>query len=190
MSTFPGVAQLVGRLVWDQDAASSSLATRTTVRPSAAAGVRTLFLMARLEPFKWNCPVDSSLPPARWRQLLNFTSLATRTPRSSGVAAFVSLWRDSNHLNGTVQRTVPWRQLDGANSLIYRVSPLGHPEAAGVAFVSFWRDANHLNGTVRRTVPWHQLDGANSFILRVSPLGHPRSSGGSDFVSYGETRTI
>ncbi len=25
----PGVAQLVGRLVWDQDAASSSLATRT-----------------------------------------------------------------------------------------------------------------------------------------------------------------
>ena len=26
---FPGVAQLVGRLVWDQDAASSSLATRT-----------------------------------------------------------------------------------------------------------------------------------------------------------------
>ena len=28
---YPGVAQLVGRLVWDQDAASSSLATRTTV---------------------------------------------------------------------------------------------------------------------------------------------------------------
>ena len=27
--SFPGVAQLVGRLVWDQDAASSSLATRT-----------------------------------------------------------------------------------------------------------------------------------------------------------------
>ena len=27
----PGVAQLVGRLVWDQDAASSSLATRTTI---------------------------------------------------------------------------------------------------------------------------------------------------------------
>ena len=26
---YPGVAQLVGRLVWDQDAASSSLATRT-----------------------------------------------------------------------------------------------------------------------------------------------------------------
>ena len=28
-SVYPGVAQLVGRLVWDQDAASSSLATRT-----------------------------------------------------------------------------------------------------------------------------------------------------------------
>ena len=27
--SYPGVAQLVGRLVWDQDAASSSLATRT-----------------------------------------------------------------------------------------------------------------------------------------------------------------
>ena len=28
-TVYPGVAQLVGRLVWDQDAASSSLATRT-----------------------------------------------------------------------------------------------------------------------------------------------------------------
>ena len=30
-SKVPGVAQLVGRLVWDQDAASSSLATRTKI---------------------------------------------------------------------------------------------------------------------------------------------------------------
>ena len=29
LTHYPGVAQLVGRLVWDQDAASSSLATRT-----------------------------------------------------------------------------------------------------------------------------------------------------------------
>lgn len=29
--SYPGVAQLVGRLVWDQDAASSSLATRTRI---------------------------------------------------------------------------------------------------------------------------------------------------------------
>ena len=29
LTSYPGVAQLVGRLVWDQDAASSSLATRT-----------------------------------------------------------------------------------------------------------------------------------------------------------------
>ena len=29
---YPGVAQLVGRLVWDQDAASSSLATRTKLQ--------------------------------------------------------------------------------------------------------------------------------------------------------------
>ena len=29
IASYPGVAQLVGRLVWDQDAASSSLATRT-----------------------------------------------------------------------------------------------------------------------------------------------------------------
>ena len=32
---YPGVAQLVGRLVWDQDAASSSLATRTKIPKSA-----------------------------------------------------------------------------------------------------------------------------------------------------------
>ena len=31
---YPGVAQLVGRLVWDQDAASSSLATRTITEPT------------------------------------------------------------------------------------------------------------------------------------------------------------
>lgn len=31
---YPGVAQLVGRLVWDQDAASSSLATRTKIPKS------------------------------------------------------------------------------------------------------------------------------------------------------------
>ena len=34
---YPGVAQLVGRLVWDQDAASSSLATRTKSPESAYA---------------------------------------------------------------------------------------------------------------------------------------------------------
>ena len=34
---YPGVAQLVGRLVWDQDAASSSLATRTKSPESASA---------------------------------------------------------------------------------------------------------------------------------------------------------
>ena len=34
---YPGVAQLVGRLVWDQDAASSSLATRTKSPESACA---------------------------------------------------------------------------------------------------------------------------------------------------------
>ena len=31
----PGVAQLVGRLVWDQDAGSSSLPTRTNVKKLA-----------------------------------------------------------------------------------------------------------------------------------------------------------
>ena len=34
---YPGVAQLVGRLVWDQDAASSSLATRTNKKGRAKA---------------------------------------------------------------------------------------------------------------------------------------------------------
>ena len=100
------------------------------------------------------------------------------TPAERGGVGFCFLWRDSNHLNGTVRWTVPCRQLDGANSLISRVSPLGHPRSRGGSdFVSFWRDSNHLNGTVRRTVPWRQLDGGNSLISRVSPLGHPRSRG-------------
>ncbi len=41
--SFPGVAQLVGRLVWDQDAASSSLATRTKNKREAFASL--LFLV-------------------------------------------------------------------------------------------------------------------------------------------------
>ena len=47
---FPGVAQLVGRLVWDQDAASSSLATRTK-SPESATAESGLFCLyeARLE---------------------------------------------------------------------------------------------------------------------------------------------
>ena len=47
----PGVAQLVGRLVWDQDAASSSLATRTK-SPESACAESGLFCLygARLEP--------------------------------------------------------------------------------------------------------------------------------------------
>ena len=46
----PGVAQLVGRLVWDQDAASSSLATRTK-SPESAYAESGLFCFqgARLE---------------------------------------------------------------------------------------------------------------------------------------------
>ena len=51
--------------------------------------------------------------------------------RFRGGLDFVLLWRDSNHLNGTVRWTVPCRQLDGGNSLISRVSPLGHPAVAG-----------------------------------------------------------
>ena len=47
---YPGVAQLVGRLVWDQDAASSSLATRTK-SPESASAESGLFCMygTRLE---------------------------------------------------------------------------------------------------------------------------------------------
>ena len=112
---------------WRQLLNFTSLAART---PRSSGG-RTLFPMARLEPSKWNCPVDSSLPPARWRQLLNLSSLATRTPRRAGGVGFCFLWRDSNHLNGTVRWTVPCRQLDGGNFLISRVSPLGHPAVAG-----------------------------------------------------------
>ena len=43
----PGVAQLVGRLVWDQDAASSSLATRTKNPDSAFAEPGFLLCMGR-----------------------------------------------------------------------------------------------------------------------------------------------
>ena len=49
MYRYPGVAQLVGRLVWDQDAASSSLATRTIKAESAFALSAFIFCMVRLE---------------------------------------------------------------------------------------------------------------------------------------------
>ena len=45
---YPGVAQLVGRLVWDQDAASSSLATRTK-RPESPLGGSGLLLCMKLD---------------------------------------------------------------------------------------------------------------------------------------------
>ena len=50
ITKYPGVAQLVGRLVWDQDAASSSLATRTK-SPESACAESGLFCLygARLE---------------------------------------------------------------------------------------------------------------------------------------------
>ena len=44
---YPGVAQLVGRLVWDQDAASSSLATRTKRSESPFGGSGLLLCMGR-----------------------------------------------------------------------------------------------------------------------------------------------
>ncbi len=46
---YPGVAQLVGRLVWDQDAASSSLATRTKIPIGTKVPVGILYFGARLE---------------------------------------------------------------------------------------------------------------------------------------------
>ena len=50
VSKLPGVAQLVARLLWEQDAASSSLATRTK-SPKSAFAVFGLFCLygARLE---------------------------------------------------------------------------------------------------------------------------------------------
>ena len=45
----PGVAQLVGRLVWDQDAASSSLATRTKNAGMASCHPCIFLLTVRLE---------------------------------------------------------------------------------------------------------------------------------------------
>ena len=54
-STYPGVAQLVARLLWEQDAASSSLATRTK-SPESAFAESGLFCLygTRLEKFKSN----------------------------------------------------------------------------------------------------------------------------------------
>ena len=50
VSKLPGVAQLVARLLWEQDAASSSLATRTKSPKSAFAGFGLFCLYgARLE---------------------------------------------------------------------------------------------------------------------------------------------
>ena len=46
---YPGVAQLVGRLVWDQDAASSSLATRTKNAGMAKCHPCIFLLNARLK---------------------------------------------------------------------------------------------------------------------------------------------
>ena len=54
---YPGVAQLVGRLVWDQDAASSSLATRTKNAGMAECHACIFLLKARLERSNRNMPV-------------------------------------------------------------------------------------------------------------------------------------
>ena len=48
---YPGVAQLVGRLVWDQDAASSSLATRTKKAGMTCSHSCFFILNVGLEPF-------------------------------------------------------------------------------------------------------------------------------------------
>ena len=55
----PGVAQLVARLLWEQDAASSSLATWTKKAEMASAIPAFLFSRGETRKSKFNCPVDS-----------------------------------------------------------------------------------------------------------------------------------
>ena len=74
-STYPGVAQLVARLLWEQDAASSSLATWTRKRQVSPETCR-FQLSAPIGAWsllrKWSCPADSEVS-AEVGGALNFT---------------------------------------------------------------------------------------------------------------------
>ena len=92
------MAQLVGRLVWDQDAASSSLATRTK-SPESACADSGLFCLygARLEKInaaRMSAAGEGLTEPILYLRLLAQmqTSLATRTikaERAFALSAFI-----------------------------------------------------------------------------------------------------
>ena len=126
MTHYPGVAQLVGRLVWDQDAASSSLATRTKSPESALRGVWT-FLFVWSETRKIKCGADE-----RRRRGLDradplsapFGADANETRHSDqksrirfcGVWAFLFLWSETRTIKCNAGERCR-RQLDGGEPL-------------------------------------------------------------------------
>ena len=85
---FPGVAQLVARLLWEQDAASSSLATRTKKAEMAKPSLLFSF-DTRLEQSnaaRMSAAGEGSTEPNLYlRKAQMQTSLATRTKTTSPV---------------------------------------------------------------------------------------------------------
>ena len=93
----PGVAQLVGRLVWDQDAASSSLATRIEKREMQSI---SFFLSGQeTRTIKCKCPADTCPIPAGRNRHRNVPSLAARPPKREmqSISLFSIRSRDSSH---------------------------------------------------------------------------------------------
>ena len=148
---YPGVAQLVGRLVWDQDAASSSLATRTK-SPESANAESGLFCLygARLEQLnatRTSVAAASSMAANLYLRLKAQmqTSLATRTKTASFQ---YENWRFCNRLwiVFEVIFTIFLRR-KCFHGIGNRVTPfffVGTQKADGIHHRASWRDAVRL----------------------------------------------
>ena len=145
---YPGVAQLVARLLWEQDAASSSLATRT--KKEGQHLLSFFLLCGEIRTSECSCPVDSCPIPARRNRLPNLPNLPTRTRKVKGFfapLAFLFYVEILEKSNTSVRWTAARSRLDGIDTLIYRISPLGlkHPKEFFAPLTVEYSSSIHYN---------------------------------------------